>query len=339
MKSNNINQHRKTGTLVVSLDFELFWGLWDQGFDRDDYQNNIIGIQKNVPETLHLFNTFNVHATWAVVGFMYYKNKQELLAEMKNASSIMQARMSLARYIKELENIQSEDPFHFAPSLIRLISSYPHQEIATHTYSHHYSLENKNTHVFREDLRNALNISRRNGHTISSIVFPKNQINEEHLAICRENNLSTYRGNESSWFYDISANERRKYIKRALRLLDTYVNISGHHTYTVNRDNPLPLNVPSSRQIKPYSKKLRMLEPLRLKRIKDGLTHAAKKGEVFHIWWHPHNFGANFKENMHFLREVLTHYADLKTNYGMTSKTMNEVYQEKSKVFQMEASK
>lgn len=339
MKSNPKDYIQKTGTLVISLDFELFWGLWDQGFDREGYQGHIIGIQKAVPETLHLFKKFDVHATWAVVGFMFYRNKQELLAEMKNASSIMQARMSLAKYIKELEHMQSEDPFHFAPSLIRLISSYPHQEIATHTYSHHYSLENKNTHVFREDLKNALKVSRRNGHTVRSIVFPKNQINEEHLSICREHNISTYRGNESSWFYEISANERSKYIKRALRLLDTYVNISGHHTYTVNRDNLLPINVPSSRQIKPYLKKLRMLEPLRLKRIKDGLTHAAKNGEVFHIWWHPHNFGANVEENMQSLREILAHYADLQTKYGMNSKTMNEVYQEKSKVVQMEASK
>ena len=88
------------------------------------------------------------------------------------------------------------------------------------------------------------------------------------------------------------------------------------------------LNIPASRMLRPYSKKLRLLEPLRLSRIKKELKYAAKHNEIYHIWWHPHNFGANMDKNMAILEEVLKCYSDCQKKYGMTSLTMNEVYNE-----------
>ena len=44
-------------------------------------------------------------------------------------------------HLSHIGRDEQEDPFHFAPSLIKLIASSPHQEVASHTFSHYYCLE------------------------------------------------------------------------------------------------------------------------------------------------------------------------------------------------------
>ena len=75
------------------------------------------------------------------------------------------------------------------------------------------------------------------------------------------------------------------------------------------------LNVCASRMLRPYSPKLSFLEGLRLKRIKKEMTYAAKKGEMYHLWWHPHNFGANMEENLRFLESILQTYKSCNEKY------------------------
>lgn len=54
------------------------------------------------------------------------------------------------------------------------------------------------------------------------------------------------------------------------------------------------------------------------------MLHAAKNKENYHIWWHPHNFGKNTKENLLFLEKVLKQYSIYKSKYGFQSKSMSE---------------
>ena len=56
------------------------------------------------------------------------------------------------------------------------------------------------------------------------------------------------------------------------------------------------------------------------------MTNAAKNELLFHLWWHPHNFGINQEENLYLLSDILDHYKKLETIYGMKSMTMNEFY-------------
>ena len=71
---------------------------------------------------------------------------------------------------------------------------------------------------------------------------------------------------------------------------------------------------------------LRFLEPLRLRRIKKEMLHAAKHHELYHLWWHPHNFGANIEQNFMFLEEVLKSYKRCHDDYGMQAMTMSDFY-------------
>jgi hypothetical protein len=70
---------------------------------------------------------------------------------------------------------------------------------------------------------------------------------------------------------------------------------------------------------------LSFLEPLRMRRIKRSMTRAAKRGEVFHLWWHPHNFGIHQEENFRNLETILKHFEYLRSTYGMQSASMSEI--------------
>ena len=55
------------------------------------------------------------------------------------------------------------------------------------------------------------------------------------------------------------------------------------------------------------------------------MTQAAKNQEVFHLWFHPHNFGVNTDDNIEFLDAILSSFRDMKMQYGMRSLNMGEI--------------
>ena len=71
------------GTLIVSLDFELFWGMLDC-CGLEDYQQNVLGGRAAIPRLLQLFQEYGIHATWAAVGFLFAENYGELSAYFPN---------------------------------------------------------------------------------------------------------------------------------------------------------------------------------------------------------------------------------------------------------------
>jgi hypothetical protein len=54
------------------------------------------------------------------------------------------------------------------------------------------------------------------------------------------------------------------------------------------------------------------------------MEEAARSGRTFHLWWHPHNFGASTERNLDVLRIILRTYQVLAARYGMESQTMAE---------------
>ena len=56
------------------------------------------------------------------------------------------------------------------------------------------------------------------------------------------------------------------------------------------------------------------------------MTYAATHGRIYHLWWHPHNFGVNTDENLTFLRSILDHYQRLEQQAGFSSLTMRDCY-------------
>jgi hypothetical protein len=316
------------GKFVISLDFELFWGFRGE-ISIEAYGDNIKGVHTLIPQLLFMFDIYKVTATFCTVGFLFCETKKELLEHLPTRLPQYRERRysPYNELMKSVGDNHQVDCYHYAPQLIRLIQQYPEQEIGCHTFSHYYCLEPGQTIAdFRADLVAAIKIAKKYGIQLTSFVFPKNQVNVEYLEVCKELGITCFRGTGDNWLTAPGSEEQRSQIIRALRLADAYINISGQNSYSddyMRHSNPI--DIPASRFLRAYSPKLRLLEPLRLKRIQKGMTYAAKHNLTYHLWWHPHNFGINQEENLAFLRRILLHYQELHRQFGFQSYTMSQL--------------
>jgi hypothetical protein len=316
-----------TGAFVISLDFELHWGVRDQFPLEGAYTANLLGARTAVPKMLRLFEEFDIAATWATVGFLFARSREELLSFYPTVKPSYTDK-KYDPYLEPIGEGEEDDPLHYAPSLIEQIKHTPKQEIGTHTFSHYYCLEAGQTaEAFREDLLSAVAIAKSWDIDIRSIIFPRNQVNPEYVKILLEAGVTIYRDNEPSWFYSAGATDEHSLPKRAGRMIDTYVPLTSHNLgewQNVKQNNGL-YNIPSSRFLRPYKPKVASLEAVRLHRICQGITRAAKEKKIYHLWWHPHNFGIYQDENLAFLKKILEHVVKCREQYGLKSLTMLEV--------------
>jgi peptidoglycan/xylan/chitin deacetylase (PgdA/CDA1 family) len=314
------------GIFVISLDCELYWGIRDKR-PLPTVQEYLQNTHRIFPQLLSTFRKYEVKATFAVVGLLAADSKEEMrqyIPEDKPEYS----DSNLSPYTDNLTLVKEspeDDPYHYGGNLIRLIREYPEHELGTHTFSHYYCQEEgASPESFRADLLAAKAIAYDKGLLIDSLVFPRNQYNTAFMKICEEVGVKTYRGNERVWFR--KPTNKGTLPTRMVRTLDCFFNISGNHCYDLkDLANGSPVDIPSSRFLRPYmTKGGALFENLKLRRIKKGMTEAAKKGRVFHLWWHPHNFATNSDQNFNTLEAVLEHFTELKTEYGFENKTMGE---------------
>jgi len=313
------------GALVISLDFELHWGVRDH-LSIDDYRDNLAGARIAVPEILKLFGKHNIAATWATVGMLFAETKKELIAAFPNRRpNYINPVLSPYNSLSEVGEDETSDPFHFAPTLIREIIRTPRQELATHTFSHFYCLEDGQTEGdFKEDIEAAARIGARFGNVCRSIVFPRNQFNPAYLDVLRCQGVSAYRSNGLHWAY--TGRNKETQLRRAYRLLDTYIPLRGSQKQHLGPvDSEKPIDIPASAFLRPYQPQYRHLEHIRLYRITSAMTAAAQSGSIYHLWWHPHNFGTYTQENMMFLTHILNHFEMLHARYHMESLAMCDV--------------
>lgn len=308
---------------IISLDFELLWGVRDH-FDRDRYGHYVLGAREAIPRMLDLFHRYDIQATWATVGFLFCEDKDELIASIPDVLPQYDSpSLSNYSYFDEVGANEKADPYYFAPSLISAIAETPGQEIATHTLSHFYCLEDgASLESFAADISMARTLAKRRGIALKSIVFPRNQYTQPHLDVCHAQGITHYRGNPKAWAYRPGKGTEQTALRRALRLVDAYSGVLGAQDFQVTESQPV--NVPASRFLRPNSGRLSTLHPRHVATIKAGMTRAARAGTGYHLWWHPHNFGANTSENLAALEAVLMYFKSLKNSHGMTSNTMVE---------------
>jgi hypothetical protein len=315
------------GAFVISLDFELLWGVRDKRTIAD-YGANIRGAREAVPALLDLFAERDIGCTWATVGLLFFAtNKTMLAAVPERKPDYADPRISSYHYLAEVGADEERDPYYYGLSLIRRILGYPSQEIGTHTFSHFYCLEEGGSaEAFRADLVAAMAAAAGLGIRFASIVFPRNQVSPAYLSVSREVGLRAFRGNERVWFHRARRDREQNLLVRGCRLADSYLPLAGSHDQEPALVGGM-VDVPASRFLRPVSKNA-ALERLRLWRITSAMETAARRRRLFHLWWHPHNFGVDLQENLAFLRNVLDHFRILQDRYGMRSMTMAAVADE-----------
>ena len=315
------------GALVISLDFELHWGVRENTAVDGPYAPALYGVRTAIDSMLRMFTAYEIGATWATVGFLFARTAEELKALSPNERPTY-ANPRLDPYFEPIGRDEELDPLHFAPSVVERLASSQSQELATHTYSHYYCGEPGATpSSFRADLQSAVAIARSRGIAIRSIVFPRNQAVPHYLEGLQDVGIDVYRGNRLGRLEQASdARARRQLHRRVTRVVGSYLPSFADNTQAwsdVIKVSGLA-NVRASEFLRPFHPRRRRLDEVRLYKIKRDMRRAAKRGRIYHLWWHPHNFGTYLDENLNLLRRVLDEFTVLRSRHGMVSLTMAE---------------
>ena len=319
----------KTGALVISLDLELYWGIGDH-IDYNNYQTYFDNTLLVIPEILALFEEHQIECTWATVGMLWNDNwdewKQNIPTLLPNYKNI-----SLSNYLLDdkISFMAVDESHFFALDTIRRIQNTKGQEIGTHTYSHYYcNEENRNNMILDTDLKKAVQIASKTQTTVQSIVLPRNQFIQDTLTILKENGIKSVRTNPNAWYWDLKNQNKKK--SRIARLVDSYTDLFGVKSYPWQKlklEDEVLLQ-PASRFLRPVCKKMPFLNRLRINRIKREMTFAAKENEIYHLWWHPHNFAIESKLALTELKEILDHFQKLDCKYNFQSLNMGNIFEQ-----------
>lgn len=319
--------HSKTneGELVISLDFEMFWGMADvtKVADMAPVMKNVHNV---VPRLLTLFEKYNIHATWATVGALMADGSDDFLRYLPD-NLPRQTRQMLEKMGIVPENKEEMCPrdILFAPELVKAVADTEGQEIGTHTYSHYYCSEkDSKPEEYAAEIGAALKMAGAKGYEIDSAVFPRNQVADEYLEAMSGEKRLAFRGNESGMICEMRAKKPK--LGTLLWYVDNYIPLQKRTSYKLKDilDRGM-LNIRSSRFFKPFRPKYSFAEKLKLRRYKKEMLKAAKKGEIYHMYWHPHNFAVDTEVNFTQMEELLAYYSELRRKYGMKSMNMREV--------------
>ncbi|MEY8200127.1 MAG: polysaccharide deacetylase family protein [Colwellia sp.] len=323
----------RAGNFIISLDFELRWGAVEK-WQSHQTENKFINTRVAIYKILELFEEYGISATWATVGYLFADTRAELdfnLPDLK--PKYLDSRISTYTSFSDgsLGVNELEDKSHYAYSIINKISNSQNQEVASHTFSHFYTLEGgQNIEEFDADIFSAVSIANRMlSLELVSLVFPRNQFNSTYLEVLSNHGFKFVRSNPDNWIWkEVNGIDSRILAKFLvlMRGLDLILPISNtlFNSDKLDELDAITL-IPSSRFLRPYAKRESFINNFKLMRIKNEMTKAAKLGLSYHLWWHPHNFSADIDGNIKYLAKILSHYKKLHMKYGFQSRNMKDL--------------
>ena len=319
-------ENAHAGALVISLDFELHWGMRDHSAVTPALTESLVASRTVVTTLAEIFAQREVRATWATVGLLFAATAREA-EDLRPALRPTYRRAELDPYTEAVGETEAEDPLHLAANLVRHLARQPGQEIASHTFSHYYCLEpGQDLDAFRADLQAAQAAAAAHGLRLRSLVLPRNQWRADFAPALLDSGFECYRGPQPGWANRSRSGDDTDLAVRAARLASTY---GGRPLATFGWDavaEPSGLcNVPASAFLRPLDQRTRVLRPLQQGRIVKALRDAANRGRIVHLWWHPQNFVAHPDENLDLLRSLLDEVDRLRVSDGMRSLSMSDV--------------
>ncbi len=307
--------------LVISLDFEMFWGVLDSQTVAG-YGGRVAGEWTAIPHLLKSFQRHGIRATWATVGMVMCRDHRHW-SEIHPETRPGYLNPACDSYRASDISLANPELF-FGRPLVEAILATPGQEIGSHSYSHFYCGEPGATpSQFAADLACACSVANDLQIDLRSFVFPRNMVLPEFLGPLEQSGFKVWRGNPRHPLFRNGHTPPGGPFGRALRLADAWVPLSGSNLAQVEHVS-WGVDVPASCFLRPWHASTAALESLRLQRITKAMTEAAEQGGIFHLWWHPHNFGLDQARNLAFLEQVLRHFQGLRDDFGMESRCMGD---------------
>jgi len=308
-----------SGFFVFSLDTELATGYFDEDnarsrlFSKDGRRE-----REAVNRLLELFKIYEIKATWAVVGHLFYKACEQCV--------ICPLQEWKGKYKSYEEVYDTQNPLWYGEDVIDAILNHPvEQEIGFHGYSH-----KPFNQISREDakveIEEWLRVAGRKGIHPHSIVFPRNKVN--HLDIFRSYGFLCYRANEK-----MPLITRNRYFGKYLDMLNHVFSVTLPPLYDPNQIevNEGLVNLPSSQHLFRFDRRLDVwlnehgYGHMRIRRILRAIQKAAEEKKIFHLWAHEWEFRT--QEDFDKIETILRSVKEQKERSSLETITMTELSQ------------
>jgi hypothetical protein len=286
-------------TVVISLDLELSWGMFDLSFD-----DNLLKMARwthdvGVPNLLNHLIRNGLSATWAVVGAMM----RESLPDVSGLPEVnyRHFRKSWFTYVPK-EGDERAHPEWFGARLVEMIrQAKPKQEIGFHSFSHvPFGSPGMTRERAIAEYLHCVQTAKELGIPATSFVFPRNSV--AYLRELRDAGFTCFRDSDELPFR--FANDK---LTSAAMVLADFAGLSPPVIEPSLKEGIV--SIPGSLMIR-YAAGWRKYIPdsSRLRRLEKGLERVRRSGGVFHVWFHPENLYAEWPrlENVvaRFLEEL-----------------------------------
>lgn len=302
----------KKGYFLFSLDTELAWGYFDQ-YRPGRFSNGGVWERKAVQRLLDIFDEFEISATWAVVGHMFFAS-----CEKCEICPVLEWK---GKHLSFEQIYDTADQLWYGADVIDLLQARgARHEIGFHGYTHKVFDERIMTDAeAKTEITEWRRLAARKNITPYSVVFPRNRAG--HLKAFKEAGYICYRGDELR-----PKGSRFTLLRKAMNVFDLIFQFRTPLVYDPILDESGLVNLPASRWLFGMNRRVEAaldmvgLANLRIRPMVEAVKHAARQGRIVHIWAHPEEFKTD--GDFEKLRYLLKHVADEVKNGSMQSITM-----------------
>ncbi|RQG97109.1 polysaccharide deacetylase family protein [Natrarchaeobius chitinivorans] len=290
------------GSVVISLDAELGWGFHDLESPPDD---RVEAGRRGWSTMLELLDTYDVPATWAVVGHLMLESCDGRHDDHPAPEGWFDRERSEWRHREDLR---------FAPDLVTdLLESDVDHEFASHSFSHVLFGDPKtDRNLAAAELERSASIAADWGLSVDSFVYPRNDV--DHRDVLAEYGVRCYRGRSPTGdgvrgLFDSMVRDRSLLVEPSV---DEYGLV----------------NVPASAFLFGFEGPARTVaetvwrDPM-VVQARRGIDEAIEKNGVCHLWLHPNNLVDDRDDER--MRSILEYIDRRRTEAGLTVETMGEL--------------
>lgn len=264
------------GSVVVSLDAELAWGFHDLDEPPTERIQNARTAWKRL---LELFDTYDVPATWAIVG--------HLMLEVCDGRHDEHPASVDGWFDRDPGGDESHSKRWFGNGLLKAVENAAiDHEIASHSFSHAvFDPETLEREVAVAELDQSVDAAAERGIDLESFVFPRNVVGYRELLA--EHGFAAYRGTRPAEWYDDAPSYAVGKVVASLKWSTppiVYPEVDEHGLVDV----PASFYLFSLGNVDwPFVKPV--CNDLLASRGKRGIDEVVDSGGVFHLWLHPNN--------------------------------------------------
>jgi hypothetical protein len=305
-------------TVVISLDLELSWGMFD--LSCDDHLLNMARWTHDVgvPNLLSHLMRNGLSATWAVVGAMMRPS----LPDVSGLPDVSYRHFSKPwfSYVPKGGD-ESTHPEWFGANLVRMIRrAKPEQEIGFHSFSHApFAWPGMTRERAIAEYSYCVQTARELGIPTTSFVFPRNLI--AYLGDLRDSGFRCFRDVD-----ELPGRFASDKLTSLCMIWADFVGLSPRMIEPSIKEGIV--SIPGSLLIR-YAAGWRKYIPdsSRLRRLRKGLERV-RRGGVFHVWFHPENLYAEWPRLENVVARFLEELGTLVRNGDLRCLTMGQLASE-----------